>query len=490
MNDEKNAANESASDAPPDSGAPHPDAPPPCRVLVADDEESMRHFLDRSLKRRGFEVETVDSGDAAIERFEARPPDVAVLDLKMPGADGIEVLARMRAADPEALVIIMTAYGTIRSAVEAMRLGAFDYITKPFEIDELLILIERALSQRATLRENRQLRQMVDNRRACGGLIGQSPAMREVFQSIDLLSESSTTVLIEGESGTGKELLAHAIHLNSPRRGGEFVPLYCVALPENLFESELFGHAPGAFTGATKAKRGLIDKAHGGTLFLDEVSEISTASQLKLLRFLQEREFTRLGSTEPVRIDVRIIAATNRDLEAMIEDGTFRKDFYWRLKVVPVRIPPLRERREDIPLLASHFLERFNKESGGGVQGFTLEAMILMTGYAWPGNVRELENAVERLVVLHADKEMIDVEDLPPEVRGQATAGWARTAGTEAGPPVFQEALGNFERLYLVDLLQHTSGNVSQATRISGISRSRLHAKIKQHGIDTGEFRG
>jgi len=460
---------------------------PGATVIVADDEESMRHFLRRSLGRHGFEVVAVESGDQAIERYEAQPFDVAVLDLKMPGADGIAVLERVRAADPEALVIIMTAHGTIRSAVDAMRLGAFDYITKPFEIDELLLLIERALSQRATLRENRALRQMVDNRRAYGGLIGQSREMRAVFQTIDLLRDSVATVLIHGESGTGKELLAHAIHLNSNRFNGEFVPLNCAAMPESLLESELFGHEAGAFTGASRAKKGLVARAERGTLFIDEVSEISPGAQLKLLRFLQERKYTPVGSSATMAVDLRVIAATNRDLNEMVSEGSFREDLYYRLNVVPVHLPPLRVRREDIPILADHFLQKYTESSGSAVEGFNLEAKMVLSNYSWPGNVRELENTVERMAVMHGDKELLDVEDIPREIQGDTGARWT---SLNREPLPFQDASSGFERDYLTYLLKHTNGNVTEASRISGISRSHIHTRIKHFGLDPAKFRG
>jgi len=457
------------------------------RLIVADDEESMRFFLQRSLRRHGHDVEAVASGDQAIELYESQPFDVAIVDLKMPGADGIEVLKRIRTANPEGLVIIMTAYGTIRSAVEAMWLGAFDYITKPFEIEELLLLINRALTQRATLRENRELRKIIDNRRAYGGLIGQSQAMRKIYQRIDMLNQSASTVLIQGESGTGKELLAHAIHKHSPKAEGPFVPLDCAALPETLLESELFGHVAGAFTGALKAKRGIIERARNGTLFIDEISEVSQSAQIKLLRFLQERTFTPVGAAQPVKVDVRVIAATNRDLVKKIGEGTFRQDLFWRLNVVPVALPPLRQRREDVSILAAHFLERFNKVNKGKIKGFTLEAMIVLSNYTWPGNVRELENVIERMVVFNASKDQLDLPDIPQEIRDKSASSATFEPGGD--PAAFQEALKDFERNYLSTLLNRTRGNISQAARLSGISRSQIHQKLKRLDLDPIDFR-
>jgi len=462
------------------------DTPRP-RILVADDEESMRVFVERSLSRRGYKVEAVASGEAAIERCEERRFDAAVVDLKMPGTDGIEVLTRVREQDPEALVIIMTAYGTVSSAVDAMKRGAHDYITKPFEIDELLLLLERALGQRAALRENRELRRLVDNRRAYGGLIGQSPAMRAVFQNIDLLRESSSTVLITGESGTGKELLARAIHMNSGRAQGPFIGLNCTALPDNLFESELFGFAAGAFTGAQKGKQGLMMLADGGTLFLDEIAEISDKAQVKLLRFLQERTFRPLGTTETLSVDLRIITATNRHLEKRVEDGAFRQDLYWRLNVVPIHLPPLRERREDIPVLASHFIERQMEKGAAASKGLSVDAMIVLSCYPWPGNVRELENTIERMIVLHPGKELLDVEDVPEEIRNKAAGGEGLRAPGDT--LVFKDAQSTFEREYFSGLFKRTRGNISQAAQLSGISRSQLHYKIKKLGFDPSRYR-
>jgi DNA-binding NtrC family response regulator len=369
-----------------------------------------------------------------------------------------------------------------------MQQGAFDYITKPFEIDELLLLIERALNQRATLRENRALRRIVDNRKSYGGLIGQSTAMRGVYQTIDLLRTSSATVLITGESGTGKELLARAIHVHSEWSKGTFVPLNFAALPENLLESELFGYEAGAFTGALKRKRGLVERAQRGTLFMDEVSEISPGAQVKLLRFLQERRFTPLGATEPIPVELRVIAATNQDLEQRVEEELFRQDLFWRLNVVPIHLPPLRERREDIPPLASHFLERFSKSEKGRAKEFTLDTLIILSSYPWPGNVRELENTIERMVVLHGDQEKLGVEHLPQEIRDKAEALDLKLPNQDLIP--YQEALGAFEREYLSDLFTFTGGNVSEAARLSGISRQNLHRRIKQLGINTDLFRG
>jgi len=477
------------------AAAPAPGMTPPaasarsCRILVADDEESMRFFVRRALERDGYTVEAFDSGDRAARAFEARPFDVAVVDLKMPGVDGLGVLERLRAADPEAAVILMTGHATIRSAVDAMRGGAFDYITKPFEVDELLLGVERALAHRATLRENRELRRLVDTRTALGGLIGQSPAMRAVFDTVERLRESDATVLIRGESGTGKELVARALHAASSRAGGPFVPIQCAAIPEALFESELFGHEPGAFTGAVAQRRGLLEKADSGTLFVDEIGDLSLPVQAKLERALQERELVRLGGTAPIPVDFRVLAATNRDLEAMVRSGAFREELYWRLNVVPLLLPPLRDRREDVPLLVDHFLQLAVERLGVGRKTMTMEAMILLARQPWPGNVRELQNVVERLAVLHPEAEELGVGDLPEDMRA-GLADITDTSAVDLTQLSYPDALLRFERDYLGALFARTAGNITEAARLAGLSRGHLHRKARQVGVDAEPFRG
>ncbi|MHC4898111.1 MAG: sigma-54-dependent transcriptional regulator [Planctomycetota bacterium] len=372
---------------------------------MADDEESMRYFVSRGLERHGFVVDAVDNGTAAIERFDAHPHDVAVLDLRMPGRDGIEVLRHIHNRDPETIVIVITAFGSIASAVEAMKLGAFEYVTKPFEIDELILLIDRAISHRTTVREHRDLRQLVDTRTEHAGLVGQSAAMRAVFDRINLLRNSDATVLIRGESGTGKELVARAIHMESRRASGQFVAVNCAAIPQSLFENELFGHEPGAYTGATTPKAGLCSRADGGTLFIDEVSQMPLAAQAKLERFLQDKSVQRLGASQPVEVDVRVCAATGKDLEQLVAEDKFRREFYFRLNVIAIQLPALRERREDVPALIDHFLNRMRGEGPCDLQGFTVDAALAMGRYNWPGNVRELQNTLERLVVMNPGRE-------------------------------------------------------------------------------------
>jgi DNA-binding NtrC family response regulator len=443
----------------------------------------MRYSVTRGLQRAGYVVEDVDSGARAVERFDACRHDVAVLDLKMPGRDGLDVLRHIQTRDPETVVILMTAYGTIATAVEAMRGGAFEYVTKPFELEELELLIDRALAQRSTLRENRDLRELIDTRTGHAGLVGQSAAMRAVFDRIDRLRASDATVLIRGESGTGKELVARAIHMGSPRAGGEFVAINCAAVPESLFENELFGHEPGAFTGASTRKSGLCGRAAGGTLFLDEVSETPVSVQAKLERFLEDRRVVRLGGSEPVEIDVRICAATNRDLEQLVADGRFRREMFYRLDVVRIDLPPLRERREDIPALIEHLLGRLRRSGRSELVGFSVEAAIALAGYDWPGNVRQLQNMLERLSVMNPGRAHLDLEDLSDEIvdpRGSVTA---------APPSEYKGAVEGFERDYLCRLLDATRGNISEVARISGLSRGHLHRKIRQLGIEAAEFR-
>ncbi|MCA8957082.1 MAG: sigma-54-dependent Fis family transcriptional regulator [Planctomycetes bacterium] len=457
------------------------------RVIVADDEESMRYFVTRTLGRHGYDAVAAGDGEDAVRQFDTLPADVAVVDLKMPGLGGLAVLQELRRRDPEVIVIVMTAFGTVESAVQAMKGGAYDYISKPFDEDELLLILERALAHRTALRENRDLRRMVDHRSSYAGLIGQSPAMKSVYQAIEALQDSDATVLITGESGTGKELVARAIHMGSRRRSNPFIPVPCAALMDNLVDSELFGHVPGAFTGARQHKRGLIARAQGGTLFLDEIAQASMAMQTKLERFLQEREFTPVGGTESTRVDVRIIAATNQDLASLVASGQVRRELFFRLNVIPVQLPPLRARREDIQVLCAWFLEQVQGGSAR-IRGLSARAMLALSSYDWPGNVRELQNVVERLAALNPEKELLTVEDLPIELRPDPSA-LASIDGPSV-PASYHEMIAAAERDYFRDLLQHTAGNVTEAAKVAGMSRGHLYRKLKQLGIDTLDARG
>ncbi|HEX5054265.1 MAG TPA: sigma-54 dependent transcriptional regulator [Planctomycetota bacterium] len=454
----------------------------PLRVLIADDEESMRHFLQKGLRRLGHATEAVANGDDAVGRWLEGPYDLAVLDLKMPGTDGLAALARIRSADPDAIVVLMTAHGTIATAVEAMHLGAADFVTKPFSLDELQLRLERAVQLRRTTRENRNLRSMLEQPSVRKGLVGQSPAMRDLLRQLDLLRDSTATVLLTGESGTGKGVVAKALHLDSPRSDGPFVAMNCAAVPDTLVESELFGHEPGAFTGARTARAGLLCRAHRGTLFLDEIADMSPAMQAKLERFLQEREFVPLGGTKPVRVDVRVLAATNRDLPAMAKTGAMRPDLLWRLDVVSLRVPPLRERREDVPLLIAQNLQRLARH-GRPTPSLTPDAIGAMIAYDWPGNVRELENVVERMVVLAGERTELGIGDLPRELRGPGDGP------ADAADDSYDAARARFDHIYFTNLLRRCGGSITEAAQRAGISRGHLHRRVRELGCDADAAR-
>src|SRR5512138_3510643 len=374
-------------------------ADPRGNVLVVDDQRNMRATTALLLRQAGHAVEEAESGGAAIRRVQQQPFDVVLTDLRMPDVDGIEVLRAVREHAPDTQVIVMTGYGTIESAVEAMRQGALDYVSKPFKADELLLRIARAVEQRRLRGHMHLLADDFRRRYGLDHIVGTSPAIRDVLERVQRVAPTDATVLLTGESGTGKELVARALHASSRRSGGPFVPVNCAAITETLLESELFGHARGAFTGATRARRGLFEEAHGGTLFIDEVGETNPGFQAKLLRALQDGEIRRVGESVPVQVDTRIIAATNQDLRRAISEKRFREDLFYRLAVVPLRIPPLRERREDVPLLAAHFLERFNKRTGNA-KTLAPEAVARLLEHEWPGNVRELENIIEQAAAL------------------------------------------------------------------------------------------
>jgi len=391
-------------------------------ILIVDDEPNIRRVLGAVFAKAGYEVFTAENGRKALDVISAELSiDVMLCDLIMPDLNGVEVLRSAKEMNPQLSVVMITAHGTIRTAVDAMKLGAFDYITKPFDMDEIKLIVKNALERSRLLAENIQLKQELQSRYRFDGIVGDSRKMQEVFKIVERVASSNATVLVRGESGTGKELIARAVHYNSPRRDKPFIAVSCAALPETLLESELFGYEKGAFTGAVGQKAGRFELAHRGTLFLDEIPDISPAMQVKMLRVLQEREFERVGGTKPVRVDVRLLAATNRDLEQAVANGEFRPDLYYRLQVIQIFLPPLRERREDIPALMEHFIEKFNKENGKNIKFVSPEAMDLLMKYNWPGNIRELENAVERGVVLaDADSDLITPDLLPISV--QATA--------------------------------------------------------------------
>ena len=441
-------------------------------VWVVEDEGAAREAMATALTRAGHAVESFANGDAALQAIHVTDmPDVLVTDLRMPGAGGIDVLRATKAREPDTGVILVTAFGSVESAVEAMKLGADDYIVKPLDIEELRIKVGKLVEQRGLKREIVRLRGRLDEKYGLDAIIGNAVAMARLFEKIRLVAGTKSTVLITGESGTGKELIANAIHQNSTRRGGPFEPVNCSAIQATVLESEIFGHERGAFTGATGRKLGKFEMAQGGTLFLDEIGETPLDFQVKLLRFLETRELQRVGGIETIHVDARLIAATNVELEEAVEDGTFRKDLYFRLKVVTLHVPALRERTSDIPLLTRHFIDRFATEHGVPPIELTPEAADRLLGYAWPGNVRELKNLMESLVVLRPGA-TIGRDDLPAEFHDRPSA----TTGFQPGMP-----MDDVERHAILETLQMTKGNRSRAAEILGIGLRTLQRKLKDY---------
>jgi two-component system response regulator AtoC len=444
------------------------------RILVVDDEEQMRDLLVKVLERKGYQVSICGNGTEALAFLEREPVDLVVTDVRMPGLTGMEALRAIKELNPEIVVIIMTAFGSIDQAVQAVKEGAYDYINKPFKIDEMLLTIEKALEERRLRHEVSALRQELRTRYHFENLIGKSRAMQEIFGLIEQVAGSRSTVMVYGKSGTGKELVAKAIHYNSPRASRAFVAVNCAAIPAELLESELFGHEKGSFTGAIATKVGKFELATGGSLFLDEVGSMRLDLQAKILRALQEREVERVGGTRTIKIDVRVIAATNRDLKKAVEEGTFREDLYYRLNVVPITLPDLKDRQEDIPLLANHFVQKFAQESNPNIREISKEAMGILLSYPWPGNVRELENVIERAVTLGRSPAILP-SDLPPHLAGGA-GPVERALAHEAN-------LEDLERDYIKAVLRRTNGHQIQAAAILGIDRRTLYRKIRRYGI-------
>jgi len=442
------------------------------RILVVDDEASARTALGEFLRSEGHEVETAADGFKAIARFAEFEPDLVLTDLNMPGIDGVELLGKLKEMNPELPVVVMTAYGGVETAVAAMHQGAADYLTKPLNLDELLIVIARTLESSKLRREANDLRHQLRDRYAFDNIVGSSPEMQRVFKTVAQIAPSRATVLLSGESGTGKELVAAAIHHHSPRNGGPFVKLHCAALAETLLESELFGHERGAYTGADRKREGRFEQANGGTLFLDEIGEISLGTQVKLLRVLQEREFERVGGGQTLHVDVRVIAATNRDLKLMVEAGKFREDLYYRLNVIALTLPSLRQRPSDVPGLAMHFLRRHAAENGKAVNHISDQALTLIAGYSWPGNVRELENVIERAVVL-ADGDTIETTHLPPEL--------AVAPRRSSLPGVPGATLDELERYAILKTMESVGGSTSRAAEILGISVRKIQYKLQEY---------
>jgi two-component system response regulator HydG len=465
-------------------------------LLVADDDPAVRESLGRALTREGYAVVAAPDGQAALERLQEGGIDLVLSDLKMPGLNGLELLPRAKAVAPDVDFIMLTAFGTVEEAVKAMKDGATDFLTKPFQRAQLVKVVRQALERRALIAQNRALQQRLDALLSQGEFIGVSPAFRRMMTLVDQVADSSATVLIQGESGVGKEGVARSIHMRSSRRAGPFIAVNCAALPETLLESELFGHEKGAFTGAAGRKEGRFELADGGTLFLDEVADLSAVTQPKILRVLQEGEFERVGGTRTLRVDVRIVAATNQDLTALVRDKRFREDLFYRLNVITIAVPPLRDRREDIPVLAQHFLRVYSAKNNRRLEGFSDEALGCLEAYSWPGNVRELENVIERAVVL-ARGARVEQGDLPDNVaerpvmlvRGDPAEGPASDAGSAATADGFFRIkvgtpIAEVEQRLLESTLRLTKGNKALAARMLGIDPKTVFRKLKAGEAD------
>jgi two-component system response regulator AtoC len=452
------------------------------RVLIVDDDKNTRDGLQRAL-RRNYEVMVAESGDRALEMLAATDVDILLSDVRMPGIDGITLLQRARARHPELVSILLTAYGNVEIAVDAMKAGAYDFLMKPVNLDHLDLLLRRALRSREVEAENIQLREQLDDKFGLENMVGNSPVMHDLFDTLKQASPTQATVLVQGASGTGKELVAHAIHRLSTRANGPFVAVHCAALSANLLESELFGHEKGSFTGALSQRKGRFEMADGGTLFLDEISEIDATVQVKLLRVLEERRFERVGGDESIEVDIRLIAATNRDLKAMVAAGDFREDLFFRLDVVNVLLPPLQSRVDDIPLLSSHFISEFADKNGKSVAGITPDALNLLMAYPWPGNVRELRNTIEKMVVLSRG-DRLTARDVPMNIKEEARSlgTAAKTTGKLSVAP--ESSLADAEKAMIYAAIKQQNGNRTKAAVALGISRRTLHRKLRQYEQD------
>jgi len=467
------------------------------RILIADDEDSLRWVLEKGLKQAAYDVTAVKDGESAVRAFQAEPFDLVFLDVRMPGIDGLTALARLRELRKDAQVIVMTAHGTMDTAIQAMQKGAYDYLAKPFDLDEAVLLTQRALAAARLTEEVGRLKSGLHDVWEFGALIGRHPRMQDVYKTIGRIAASDVTVLLRGESGTGKELVARAIHHYSRRAGRPFVAVSCAAIPGTLLESELFGHERGAFTDAKERRLGKLELAHGGTFYLDEVGDMPLDLQTKLLRALQERTIERVGGNESIRIDVRVLAATNRDLESLMKEGRFREDLYYRLNVVTLNLPPLRERRRDIPLLVEHFLAKHGEELGE--RGVAPESLDRLVGHDWPGNVRELENVIQRAMVMAASGVILP-EHLPigpvsaaasvavdatlEEIIERKLLDCVRGLRSHASANLYDLMIGLVEKPLLRAVLRETAGNQVRAAQILGINRNTLRKKLTEHGID------
>jgi DNA-binding NtrC family response regulator len=465
-------------------------------LLLVEDEAPLREALAERLSEHGFDVEQADTGEQANDKLAEFAFDIVITDLRLPGLDGTQVLESALLRYPDIVGIIVTGYGTVKDAVEAIKRGATDFVTKPFQFDELLHALNSALEQRRLKAENAYLRSQLQERYRFEGLIGRSPAMRELFQLLETVSASGSTILVTGETGTGKEVVARAIHHNSPRRAQRFVALNCGAIPETLLEAELFGHVRGAFTGAIGTRQGRLEQANKGTLFLDEVGTMSWAMQMKLLRVLQEREFERIGDTHTIKVDVRVVAATNSDLQKMVSDGMFREDLFYRLNIIPIHLPPLRERKEDIALLVQHFLKKFSNQESGATsaksdhvrgqeppgRGLSLsqQALRCLMAYSWPGNVRQLENAIERAVALSGGRSQIETSDFTPDIQQASQAAATPDVTLPEGGIDFERYIDRVEYGLIRRALEKTGGNKGRASRLLNLKRTTLVEKLKR----------
>jgi len=452
------------------------------KILLIDDSTDILENLSEYLRNDGYEVDTAANGESGISMIEKKYYDIVLTDLMMPSVDGMEVLKYVTKSSPDSICIILTGYGTVKNAVEAMKLGAYQYLSKPLMMDEILVTLQKALDHRNLKAENMNLRDQLKKKYKFENIIGDSEKMRQIFEIIEKVADTDSTILILGESGTGKELIAKAIHYNSYRREGPFVPVNCAAIPSELLESELFGHEKGAFTNAIRTRIGRFELANGGTVFLDEIGDMSPNLQSKLLRVLQERQFERVGGVKTVKIDIRVIAATHQDLKAAVQGGTFRQDLYYRLNVIPMEVPPLRERISDIPLLVNHFLAQFNKSKKRQIQGIDHEALNLMTKYHWPGNVRELENIIERIIIL-TNNETIRVSDLPEKIQTYSQTETPFTFQIPEEGISLDHAVVEFEKKLILQALNRTGWIKNKAAQLLNLNRTTLIEKIKRQNL-------